>query len=157
MCRVKIALTPHPSYGSADAHKRDANAAMHLKKVGQCRLTSAEQAASIRFDSIRFGSARRCDVTLCYVTLRRAATAKKIRSSWPRVPLRRSDQPAKWTRPRWRLGDWRRVTKRDPVRTAVIRAYVCVYVGARARAQAATHAAARTSHAWEGNEVQPTS
>jgi len=116
---------------------------MHLKKVGRRRLTSAERAA-------RFGSAMRRDVTL------RRGHGEKIRPSWPRAKRARAchsaagwpDQPAEWTRPRWRRGDWRRVTKRDPVRTVAIRAHV--YVRGRAR----VYDYARMLHAWEGNATR---
>lgn len=121
-------VTPHPSYGSATptrAHGERRERGDAPEKVGRCRLTSAEQAA-------RFGAATRRDVTLRYVTSRRHG--EKIHSPWPRAKRARAchsaDQPAKWTRPRWRRGDWRRVTERDPVRTA---AAAAIHGLARAR------------------------
>lgn len=66
---------------------------------------------------------------------RKNSFALAAREACARACRLAADQPAKWTRPRWRRGDWRRVTKCDPVRTVVI----------RARASARRIA----SHAWK--------
>jgi len=123
---------------------------MHLKKVGQCRLTSAEQAASIWLDS-----AMRRDVTLRYGC---AVTAKKIRSSWSRVPLggRISRQSGLVQDGGMVIGGASRCARQWFV-LARARARGCVCVCVCTREQAVMHAVARTSHTWEGNEMRSTS
>jgi len=113
------------------------------------------------FDLARLDSAMRRDVTLRYGC---AVTAKKIRSSWSRVPLggRISRQSGLVQDGGMVIGGASRCARQWFVLTRA-RACVCVCgcvwvcVCVCTRAQAIMHAVARTSHTWEGNEMRSTS